>query len=140
MEKKFNLQFPFGRKLNLSNGKIIEINYKNNKYRFPHIAITLKGSSGSPIILKDKESVIGILKVGNTSKEVNYGDLIGPIINIINTLKRNGKGIEYYKKRKIKYKGNFLEDEYDGDDVCFYYKNGDINIGHLKNGKKTEKE
>ena len=130
-------QFPLGGKLQISHGEIIEINYEKNKYQFTHTASTLKGSSGSPIILKDKESVIGIHKAGKISKEVNYGDLIGPIINIINTLKRNGKGKEYYKNKKIKYEGNFVDDEYDGDDGCFYYENGDIYIGQFKNGKKN---
>ena len=131
-------QFHLGGKLNFSNGKIIEINYENNKYQFTHTVSTLKGSSGSPIVLKDKESVIGVHKAENTSKEVNYRDLIGPIINIINELKRNGKGIEYYKNGEIKYEGNFVDDEYDGDDGWFHYENGDIYIGQFKNGKKME--
>ena len=130
-------QFPLGGKLQISNGEIFGINYKTNKYQFTHTASTLKGSSGSPIVLKDTEKVIGIHKAGKTSKEENYGDFIGPIINIINTLKRNGKGIEYYKNGDIKYEGNFVDDEYDGDDGCFHYENGDIYIGQFKNGKRN---
>ena len=67
----------------MSKGEIKGINYEDNKYEFIHSASTLTGSSGSPIILKGKESVIGIHKAGNEIKKENYGDFIGPIINII---------------------------------------------------------
>ena len=130
-------QFPLGGDLQMSKGEIKGINYEDNKYEFIHSASTLTGSSGSPIILKGKESVIGIHKAGNDIKKENYGDFIGPIINIINTLKRNGKGIEYYKSGEIKYEGKFVDDEYDGDDGCFHYESGDIYIGQFKKGKKN---
>ena len=127
-------QFPLGGVLQMSKGEIIGINYENNKYEFSHTASTLAGSSGSPIILKGKETVIGIHKGGNISKEENYGEFIGPIINIMNSLKRNGKGIEYYKNGEIKYEGNYVDD---GDAGCYHYENGDIYIGQFKNGKKN---
>ena len=130
-------QFPQGGDLQMSKGEIKGLNYEVNKYEFIHTASTLTGSSGSPIILKDKERVIGIHKAGNETKQENYGDFIGPITNTINELKRNGKGIEYYRSGEIKYEGNFVDDEYDGYDGCFHYESGDIYIGQFKKGKKN---
>ena len=130
-------QFPFGGELQMSKGEIKVINYNDKKYEFCHTASTLMGSSGSPIILQGKESVLGLHKAGNTTLEINYGDFIGPIIKIINTLQRNGKGIEYYKNGEKKYEGNFKDDEYDGDNEYFYYENGDVYFGQFKNGKKN---
>ena len=124
-------QFPMGENLSLSKGKILKI----NKYRFSYNASTLSGSSGSPIVLFGKEKVIGIHKGGNENKEKNYGDFIGPINDIINQLKKNGEGIEYYENGNKKYEGNFLDDEYEGDGK-FYYENGDIYIGKFEKGKK----
>ena len=131
-------QFPLGGDLQIAKGKIKGINCENNKYEFSYSASTEEGSSGGPICLKNKESVIGIHKGGDERKKENYGDFIGPIINIINELKRNGKGIEYYKSGEIKYEGKFVDDEYDGDDGCFHYESGDIYIGQFKKGKKME--
>ena len=77
-------QFPKGGDLKISNGEIKEINYKDNKYEFSYTASTLKGSSGSPIVLKNNGSVIGIHKAGNDIKKENYGDFIWSIFSIIN--------------------------------------------------------
>ena len=43
------------------------------------MASTLSGSSGSPIVLKDTNLVIGIHKNENKNLKENYGDFIGPI-------------------------------------------------------------
>ena len=43
---------------------------------------------------------------------------------------------EYYKDGNLKYEGNYLDDEYDGDGE-FHYKNGKIYIGQFKNGEKN---
>ena len=125
------IQFPEGENLSYSKGKILKI----NKYRFSNNASTLSGSSGSPIALFGKEKVIGIHKGGNEDKSKNYGDLIVPINAIINQLKKNGEGIEYYENGNKKYEGNFLNDEYEGYGT-FFYENGDSYIGYFKNGKK----
>ena len=69
----------------MSKGKIEKI----NKYEFIHTASTSSGSTGSPIILKYKGSVIGIYKEGNDIKKENYGDFIWPIINLINTINKD---------------------------------------------------
>ena len=63
------------------------INYINN-YEFSHLANTQKGSSGSPIFLKNSNRVIGIHKAGIKNKE-NFGDFILPVINIIKEDIRN---------------------------------------------------
>ena len=129
------IQFPKGKDLSISKGKIIEIDL-NDKYRFSYNVSTKKGSSGGPIFFSGKERVIGIHKGGNENKEKNYGELIGPIHAIINQFKKNGEGVEYYENGKKKYEGYFLNDEYEGNGT-FYYENGDIYIGEFKKGKKN---
>ena len=64
-------QYPEGKGLKLSRGEIKEI----NENEFTHLANTLYGSSGSPIILKNSDKVIGIHKGGNEERKENYGDL-----------------------------------------------------------------
>ena len=46
-----------------------------------NLASTKKGSSGSPIFLKDGIKVIGIHKSGNKNNSENYGDFIGRTFN-----------------------------------------------------------
>ena len=107
-------------------------------YEITHLANTIKGSSGSPIFLKNSNKVIGIHKEGAPFKNENYGDFIYPVINIIKEDIRqkringkyinnkyiydddkyyigeiknnlpNGKGIKYYKNGNILYDGNFI--------------------------------
>ena len=60
---------------------------------------------------------------------------IGLITVIINQLKKNGKGIEYYENGKKNYDGNYVDDEYEGDGT-FYFENGVFIKGNFKNGKK----
>jgi hypothetical protein len=50
--------------------------------------------------------------------------------------KRHNKGILYYSNKKIKYKGEFLNDEYDGDGI-FFYENGNYIEGKWKQGIKN---
>ena len=112
------IQFPEGENLSYSKGKILKI----DKYRFSYNASTLSGSSGSPIALFGKEKVIGIHKGGNEDKSKNYGDLIVPINAIINQLKKNGEGIEYYENGNKKYEENFLNDEYEGYGTIYWMR------------------
>jgi len=72
------LQYPEG-KLSHSYGIIKDID--KNKYEFSHTASTKKGSSGSPIFLKNTFEVIGIHKKSDPINSVNYGNFIGPIFN-----------------------------------------------------------
>ena len=66
-------QFPGGKKLSHSEGTIDSI----NGYEFSYTASTMKGSSGSPILLKNSIKVIGIHKEGDKFKlSRNYGNLI----------------------------------------------------------------
>ena len=53
----FILQFPNGEDLSFSEGKILSI-YDENY--FTHNCSTLKGSSGSPIILREDSTIIGL--------------------------------------------------------------------------------
>ena len=144
------IQYPLGGILCYSNGIIKEI----NNYELTHSAGTKKGSSGSPIFLKDSNKVIGIHKSGKKDNSENYGDFIGPIFNyfkyklkfkiifdnddyyigeLINNLKQ-GKGIIYYKNGNIKYEGDFNDDKYEGNGKYINEK-GDYYIGEWKNNK-----
>jgi len=124
-------QYPLGGEIHLSDGQIIEI----KDFIFYHDADTLHGSSGGPIILQGDDKILGIHK-GSKNNSINVGIFIKIILEIVMQLKRNGEGIEYYKNGKIKYIGNFVDDEYDGEGQ-FHYENGEIYIGGFKHGKRN---
>ena len=129
------VQYPKGNNLSLSQGKILKI-FESNDYIFFHDAVTENGSSGSPIVLKGEEKVIALHKGTLKDEAKNVGIFIGIIVDIMKTYKINGIRREYYKNGNLKYEGNYLEDEYDGDGEL-HYKNGKIYIGQFKNGKKN---
>ena len=94
-EHVLSLQFPGGKKLKISPGKILA----KKKNKFLYTLGTDKGSSGSPIILVDNSKVIGLHKAGygkNKKNKINVGIPMNLIINTI------------YKKINIKAK--LLED------------------------------
>ena len=128
-------QFPGGKDLNLSEGTITDFNSENVSM-FYHDADTERGSSGSPIILKGTEKVIGIHKGAYKKNNSNIGIYIRTIIDVVKNLQRNGEGKEYYKNGNLKYEGNFLNDLYDDDNGKYYYENGNVYIGQFKNGEK----
>ena len=132
------IQYPNGENLSYSNGKMNR--FQSIDYMFYHDASTLEGSSGSPIVLKGKEKVIGIHKGAKKDKnnviEKNVGIFIGIVIEAIKEYKKNGEGKEYYENGNLKYEGNFEEDEYEGDGT-FYGQDGKIYIGKFKKGKKN---
>ena len=76
-------QFPQGKNLSYSEGKI----RRSNNLHLIYDASTNKGSSGSPIFLKETTEVIGIHKGGNNNKFKNYGS---SIFSIIKTLDLKG--------------------------------------------------
>ena len=88
----FILQYPEGGLYSFSVGKIIGIDYNNN---IIHNCPTLQGASGSPIILRNDLSVIG-LHFGSTNpdkKENNISlNLATSINSIISDLKSIFKG------------------------------------------------
>ena len=126
-------QFPKGDKLNIGTGKIKSL--PKEPFLFFHNADTDEGSSGSPIILKDSLIVMGIHKGYDKNTELNVGIFIDEIANIIKIIKKNGKGKEYYKDGKIKYEGDFINDEYDGEGE-YHSENGEVYSGQFKNGKR----
>ena len=130
------VQFPEGGEISLSTGKIIKF-FETNSNCFFHDASTKKGSSGSPIMLKGDDKVFGIHRGSNQVN--NIGIFIGIIIDIIMSIKKNGKGKEYYKNNKLKYDGNFKEDKYDDEKAIYYYENGEYYIGSFKEGKRNGK-
>ena len=60
------VQFPGGKDLNYSVGKIIDVNEYSNE--IIHLSTTKPGSSGSPIFIKESRNVLGIHKQGNKKK------------------------------------------------------------------------
>ena len=72
-KKIYIIQFPEGKELSYSFGKI----YNIKQYEFSHLSSTKKGSSGSPIFLENSSLVIGIHKNTNKNKPENYGNFIG---------------------------------------------------------------
>ena len=128
-------QYPKGKILSISTGKITRISPEND-FIFYHNADTTNGSSGGPIVLKGEKSIFAIHAAGVKGKAENVGMIIEIIVNMMSTYKKNGERIEYYKNGKIKYEGNFLDDEYNGEGI-FFDENGDIYIGQFKKGKKN---
>ena len=129
------IQFPDGKKLSKSEQKITE-RFTKIDYMFYHNASTIEGSSGSPIILKDDDKVLGIHKGGIRGKKKNVGIFIGIILDGIKEYKRNGEGKDYYEDGKIKYEGNFVDDEYDKKGK-FYDESGNKYEGKFTKGKKN---
>ena len=130
------IQFPDGKKLSKSEQKITE-RFTKIDYMFYHNASTIEGSSGSPIILKDDDKVLGIHKGGIRGKKKNVGIFIGIILDDIKEYKRNGEGKDYYEDGKIKYEGNFVDDEYDDEKGKFYDESGNKYEGKFTKGKKN---
>ena len=125
------MQYPGGKYLSISEGKIS----KKEDFIFYHNASTQKGSSGSPIFLKDEKRVIGIHQGFSLDEYLNIGIfIIGLIQDIINQKKRFGEGREFYENGKLKYEGNFINDLYEGDGK-YFFENDDVYIGQFKNGK-----
>ena len=152
-------QYPEGKELKNAKGIIKAI----NKYEITHLANTKYGSSGSPILLENRNRVIGIHKEGKIDNTENYGDFIYPAINIIkNEIKEirnkgkyingkyiyndgkyyigqfknnlmHGKGIDYYSNGNILYEGDFVNDKYEGYGK-YIWENGEYYIGQEKNG------
>ena len=75
------------KELKCSEGKIISI----LNIEFTHTAFTVKNSAGSPIILKSTKKIIGIHQNGNINNEDNYGDLLNPIIKLLENKKKPQK-------------------------------------------------
>ena len=129
------IQYPNGGEISFSEGKITG-KLKSYPYTFFHEASTLHGSSGSPIVLKGEEKVIGIHKGSVPGKMKNIGILIEAVINAVNSYMKNGYGFEYYENGDLKYEGNFLDDQYEGEGKLIDDKK-QIYIGIFKKGKKN---
>ena len=137
IEKEIQIiQFPEGKRLSLSEAKITG-KHKTSDYMFFHEASTKKGSSGSPIVLKNDDRVLGIHKGAIEGKKKNIGIFIRDIIESLKEYKKGGKGKDYYEDGKIKYEGNFEDDEYNDDKGKFYDENGNKYEGKFTKGKKN---
>ena len=128
-------QYPYGLFLSMSEG-IIQGIAENNKYILYHNADTDHGSSGAPIVLKGENRVLAIHRGATPDHTKNIGVfIIGMISDIITQLQRNGKGVEYYKNGKVKYEGDFKNDEYHGNGT-YYFENGEVYYGEFYKGKR----
>ena len=128
--KIYILQYPHGKYLSISYGKIKNI----NQYEFSHIADTKGGSSGSPVFLENTNHIIGLHKAGNKEENENYGDFIFPIIN---SIKMNG---QYNKKiyDNYIYEGDFVNGKREGYGKL-NLKSGKYFIGKFVNDKENGK-
>ena len=95
------LQYPGQSSLSSSDERIIKINEYSNEILY--LASTDRGSSGSPIVLKNTTKVIGIHKQGDPNK--NKGNLLYPIIKSLNDSEIEYK-IKKYNNNEI-YEGEF---------------------------------
>ena len=87
----FILQYPLGDEISFSQGRILSLNQE----KIIHSASTESGSSGSPIILRNKQynyKICGIHFGGDSIKEKNYAC---PLSSIINDLKKQVNNIEF---------------------------------------------
>ena len=50
-------------------------------------------------------------------------------------MEKKGKGKEYYKNGKLKYKGKFKDDKYEDKNAKFYYENGEVYTGQFQKGR-----
>ena len=78
-------QFPKGGSLTFSKGEITKV----DKNEFIHNAKCEKGSSGSPLLLKGSNEVIGLHKAENPKIKEYYADSIGRVFDFIR------KGFKY---------------------------------------------
>ena len=86
----FILQFPQGEDISFSEGKILSA---SDEVSFIHNCSTLKGSSGSPVILRDDSSVIGLHHSSFTEDEnnkTNSYNLSTSILSIIKDILKKG--------------------------------------------------
>ena len=159
-------QFPDGKKLSISTGKIRAI--KN--YDFYYDASTKKGSTGSPIFLKNTTEVIGIHKKESINKSENIGTLLYSFTLLFQDEKGekkikenktkiigrydysdglyfigegidglpNGKGELYDKNNNLIYEGDFVINQREGYGK-YFYNNGFYYIGEWKNDEATGK-
>ena len=130
------VQYPLGRFLSVSDGRILGL-YIPNKIYFFHNASTQGGSSGGPIVLDGDDKVIAIHK--GTNYTSNIGIFIKNIVLMMQGFKKNGKYKEFYSNGNLKYEGNFIDDEYNDNNGQFHFENGNIYIGQFKDGQKHGK-
>ena len=114
-------------KLKYSNGKIIKIN--NYEFTYNSVKSGNKfGLLGNPIFLKETGKLIGINKDIERDNSEKYGDFIEPICNyFLNFIEEKSKlvkeccfnkklkeKLQYYENVNIKYKGDIIDNKYEG--------------------------
>ena len=132
-KKIYIFQFPKGGILSYSIGTIKEVNIY--KKQMSHLASTLEGSSGSPIIIYGSNLVLGIHKQANLKLKENYGNFIGPIIDALQKDLKIGKIII----DNCIYEGELAENKINEVNGKLTFKNGEMYIGQLKNDRYNGK-
>ena len=131
------IQHPKGGDLSYSDGKIIKI-YEKFQAMFSHDASTEFGSSGCPIVLENEEEILGIHRGGDSKSGKNIGIFLGGVVlDTVKNYKRNGKYKEYYANGKLKYEGNFSNDEYNDDNGKYIDEQGYTYLGKFEEGRKN---
>jgi len=111
------------------------LSYNPSSYKFYNTLNANYGSSGSPIILKDTEYVIGLHTGKNKVKNFNIANFIYPIVSILSN------GNPFYEIRKngnLEYEGEMKNNKRDGYGKI-NLENGMYYIGQWKNGFKHGK-
>ena len=145
------LQYPGGNEISNAFGNITKINIYSHE--FTHLGSTLPGSSGSPILLKKSKTVLGIHKQGNKTKNENYGNFIGPIVDSIKNdfefiknknddsieeyeiINKNTKMGKFRKKGELCFVGLLVNDLREGRGILFHKNNKKIYEGEFHDNK-----
>ena len=105
------VQYPEGKVLSFSGGKIEELN-KDNANIFYHTASTTVGSSGSPIILKGEDKVLAIHRGALKGQNKNIGIFIKDIIDIMKDFKKANLNYSYKVNNNINLFSDFCKNAY----------------------------
>ena len=126
-------QYPNGEELSFDKGEIKSI----NDYQIKHLVSTEPGSSGSPILLLNDFTIIGIHQAGKKNKEDNKGIFMKNILNDINNINSEENIIvcEYDIK-----KGKDDKDDYLNQIIINSFEEAKRNFDWIKEGTNNEDE
>ena len=126
-------QYPNGEKLSFDKGQIKSI----NDYQIKHLVSTEPGSSGSPILLLNDFTIIGIHQAGKKNKEDNKGIFMKNILNDINNISSEENIIvcEYDIK-----KGKDDKEDYLNQIIINSFEEAKRNYDWIKEGTNNEDE
>jgi len=132
-DKEISMANYINQKLYKNDGLLLS--YNLSSFKFYNNLNANNGSSGSPIILKDTEYVIGLHTGKNKVKNFNIANFIFPIVSILSN------GNPFYEIRKngnLEYEGEMKNNQRDGYGKL-NLENSMYYIGQWKNGFKHGK-